>query len=270
MNAAEAINTVYFLFLIALAWRRPWRVRQRRARITMLGAIGLGGVGLSVAAGTMMAHPAVSVARNLIPAGLMLVAYWQAGFFFVRPNRRLQRVLAQFDNRLREALPHSLRRQRRWMAAFLEFAYLLCYPVIPLGAAALYCLRSAHLMNEYWMLVLLPTYGCNITVAFIQVLPPWALENTQQVRRAAFQGLNSWINRQLSIRVNTFPSAHVAASLGVAEALLQASRPVGWVFLAIAISIAVAAAVRRYHYALDVLLGAALALVTLLCTRILR
>jgi membrane-associated phospholipid phosphatase len=67
--------------------------------------------------------------------------------------------------------------------------------------------------------------------------------------------------RHATIRVNTFPSGHVAVSLAVAIAVAGVMPAVGAVLFLIAISIAVACVVGRYHYAMDVVAGAALAAV---------
>lgn len=71
--------------------------------------------------------------------------------------------------------------------------------------------------------------------------------------------MNLWIVRRASIRVNSFPSAHVAATTAASLALLHASPVAAGVFLWISLSIAVATAVCRYHFAADALAGIAAA-----------
>jgi membrane-associated phospholipid phosphatase len=65
---------------------------------------------------------------------------------------------------------------------------------------------------------------------------------------------------RFSIHANTFPSGHAAGSLAVALAVLGAMPWTGAVFLVVAISISLACIVGRYHYVVDVLAGAALAI----------
>jgi membrane-associated phospholipid phosphatase len=69
--------------------------------------------------------------------------------------------------------------------------------------------------------------------------------------------------RRASIHANTFPSAHVAASLAAALAVLRHQPGAGVVFLWIAASIAAGAVLRRYHFALDVVAGAFVAFASL-------
>jgi membrane-associated phospholipid phosphatase len=60
----------------------------------------------------------------------------------------------------------------------------------------------------------------------------------------------------VSIRVNTFPSGHAAASLAVALAVVGTLPWAGTVFLGLAVGICVACVVGRYHYVIDVAAGA--------------
>jgi membrane-associated phospholipid phosphatase len=64
---------------------------------------------------------------------------------------------------------------------------------------------------------------------------------------------------QLTIRANTFPSGHVAGSLAVAFALIDTMPVTGVALLALAASISVATVVGRYHYVIDGIAGAVLA-----------
>jgi membrane-associated phospholipid phosphatase len=58
--------------------------------------------------------------------------------------------------------------------------------------------------------------------------------------------------------LNTFPSAHVTATLGSSLVLLHFVPSVGLAFVLISIGIALGAVLGRYHYAADVLLAAVL------------
>jgi membrane-associated phospholipid phosphatase len=67
---------------------------------------------------------------------------------------------------------------------------------------------------------------------------------------------NRWILKHGSIHAISFPSAHVASAFAIAFVLLRYSPWIGAVFLVIAILISLGAVIGRYHYALDVLMGA--------------
>ena len=112
-----------------------------------------------------------------------------------------------------------------------------------------------------------PAYLCYAMIPFLPTLPPWALDRGRTA--GGVRAANFFILRHLSIKANTFPSAHVAASIAAALALLQFVPFAGFIFLWIAISIAISTVTGRYHYALDAVAGAALAAATFAVTRLL-
>lgn len=195
---------------------------------------------------------------------MMLVAYWQAGQFYTRANEEVQRALVRFDENLFRFLRSRFGAGIRWLSTYFEFSYLFCYPMIPLGVGALYLMHLRDHTGQFWAVVLPATYACYLVLPFLQVLPPWVLRGHMPERGGSFRRVNLWINRHLSIRVDTFPSAHVAAAVATALTLLLFSPVVGLLFMWLAVSIAIGCVVRRYHYTLDVLLGVVLALLAFL------
>jgi hypothetical protein len=268
MRAAEWINALVFSFLTALAWVRPLPA-ARRAKATGLGAAGLGVtlIGAWLLPG-MLTALAASVARDWLPAALVLLVYWEAGAFFVRVDREFQAKLERLDRRLVAPVLLWLARSRsgRAIAAYLEFAYLFCYPMVPLGLGALYWLRMGRAADSFWTVVLTATYASYCMVPFIQTLPPRMIDEAGVAKPPAtgVRESNLWILQHASIHANTFPSAHVAASIACALFLVRVNAAVGLVFLFVAISISLGAVLGRYHYAADAILGAAAAIAALL------
>jgi hypothetical protein len=263
MRAAEWINAVVFSFFILLAWvtRLPAR---RRAVVTVIGAAALAVTWFSARVAVRLFPPlAASVVRDWIPAALLLFVYWQAGQFFVRVDHWAQRLLLRVDEDI--VLPALARVARRPggrpLLQYLEFAYLFCYPMVPFALAALYLLRQGGQADRFWSVVLVSSYACYVVVPFIQTLPPRsvAARQTEALPATGLRRFNLWILRNASIQANTFPSAHVAASLSCALVLLRLDWAVGSVFLAIAVSIALGAVAGRYHYAADAIAAALLA-----------
>jgi PAP2 superfamily len=256
MRASEWIDLVVFCFLTALAWKRRIPSRQR-AVVTGLGAAAI--------AGTLLAARfAPSIFRDWLPAALLLMVYWQAGQFFDRPDEKLQARLLALD--ARTVLPFaallSANPAGRLLLGYVELAYLLCYPMVPLALGALYLLHARAHADRFWTVVLTSTYACYLMVPFIQTLPPRSLPGSRSGGPAPgpLRRFNLWILRHASIQMNTFPSAHVAASMACAFVLLSISLPVGALFLAVAVSIAMGAVLGRYHYFADAVLGTAVAL----------
>ncbi len=247
---AEVVNLAFFGTMTLLAWvqrldpARRWRV------------IGLGVLGAVLTLGG--AWTGLPVVREWLPVLLMLLAYWQSGPFFARPNERFQAFLLDLDHRLRaEAQPPA------WVAQVLELAYVFCYPLLPMGMALLYAAGQRQAADFYWTAVLAPTYVCYALLPFLPTSPPRALEPPRPA--AGVRRLNQWLVRNGSIQANTFPSAHVAATMSAALVLvvvLPAGWWVGWVFLAVALVIAAGAVLGRYHYLADAIFGALLAVIS--------
>jgi hypothetical protein len=264
MRAAEWINVGTFSFFVVCAWLRPLK-REQRARAT---AFGLGGILLTLAAYLAQWATnafALSIVRDWLPAPLIMIVYWQTGQFFSKPNERLQAGFLGLDDRILGGLFGGRARPSLSLpvAGSLELAYLFCYPLIPLGLLALYLLGLRAHAEEYWVAVLPPTYLCYALLPFVQMLPPRLLpaDRWHGLTRGGVRAFNLWVLRRGSIQVNTFPSAHVASTVAASLVLLRLAPAVGVAFLVITIGIAFGAVLGRYHYAIDAIAAAALALI---------
>src|SRR5262249_34028923 len=114
--------------------------------------------------------------------------------------------------------------------------------------------------NEYWLVILPATYSCYVLTAFLPTRPPRELETESVSRRPRkIRALNLWVVRHISIHLNTFPSAHVTATLGRSLALMRHAPVIGVTFLLASIGIIFGAVTGRYHYAADVIVAAAVA-----------
>jgi hypothetical protein len=264
VRTAEWINTLTFAFFAICAWLRPL-TRSQRVRAT---AFGVAGILLTLAAYWAEAAwrlPALSIVRDWLPAPLMMFVYWQTGQFFSRRNEALEAHLISLDDKILGALfgRQSNPSLGKVSANVFEFAYLFCYPLIPLGMLALYALGLHRHADEYWAAVLPPTYLCYALLPFIQMFPPrlLAADRWRNLSSGPIRGFNLWVLRHGSIQVNTFPSAHVASTMAASLVLLRLAPPVGAVFLVMAAGIALGAVFGRYHYATDAIIAAVLAVV---------
>ncbi len=254
MRAAELVNFTYFLLMtiFALFWPMPSRSKIK--------AVVIGVVGIAVA---RLAAIVPGIFRDLLPVPLMAVAYWQSGCFFHKPNPRLQEIFEDSERTILRILRADLRRwSQTWIGTTLELAYVLCYPVVPLGLAALYLAGLGNRVDDYWLVVLLSAYPCYALLPFVQLLPPRLVErNTghQPELTISLRRFNLWLVRRVTHEANTFPSGHVAASAAIAIALLWLSPWWGIVFAVIALGIAGGCIVGRYHYAIDVVAALLLA-----------
>ncbi len=261
MRPGDTITLAALLFLVVVGRLRPVSGKQRR----QIAGLGLLGTGL-IAATQLLAEHFPASARAVgdwLPCLLMLIVYWQAGRFFGTPNEKLQSWLLAFDRRrLGTLLDHwASQRNTTWIGSYFELAYLLCYALIPLGVGVLYWANRRSAIDLYWGIVLPASYLCYVAVPFTQTLPPRLLPcaASSSLAKQKIRSVNLFILRHASIHLNTFPSAHVASTVGASLVLMRFVPAAGVVFLLIALSIATGAVVGRYHYALDVILGALLA-----------
>lgn len=259
MRTAEIISFAFFgVFVVAaLVVRLP---RTRRIK-----GVGIGAAGMLIAwlLPQLDAAPGGAVARDFVPSFLLLVGYWQTGQFVVDSDPRFQAFLERFDRRW-FAGAQALRERfgkRPPIAHYLEVAYMACYPVVPLGIAALYLLDRSDAVDQFWRVVLPATYATHGLTAVFHSSPPWMADPSEDRNRPSsnLRSVNEWVTDNASIRFNSFPSGHVSSSFAIGFVLLETLPVLGLTFLWIAVGIAASSILLRYHYVLDVLLGLGLA-----------
>lgn len=273
MRTSEWIQIGFALVLAAAAWIQPFFGRplpvRRRWNITWLALVPLVAVTLARATARFLPPLYVSILRDWLTVGLFLVPYWQTGQFFQGPNHKLEQRLLTFDRWLMPRTAKTSGTSRTGFGLVLEIAYLFCYPLVPLGLLAMYAAGQRDHVASFWLVVLIATYLCYAMTPFVPAYPPRDLAGNQPAPAQAGKArvFNRWILKHGSIHAISFPSAHVASTFSVSLVLLRFAPLLGVVFLFVSIWIALGAVVGRYHYALDVLLGAATALaVFLVCS----
>lgn len=214
----------------------------------------------------------LAVTRDLLPAVLILLAYRESGLL-LRPDpfHHLDGIFIPWDRLLlqNEFVRAVLEAGAPWLQHYLEFAYLLCYPLVPLGFAAIYLAprrsRSSEpaapgrrAIDDFWTTVLLATLFCYAIYPFFPLTPPRVLFH--DVPGPHIEPLlrkwNFWLLDHYSVQACIFPSGHVAAVTAVALAVRKHAPRLGTLFLFLAASVALATVYGRYHYAADAVAGA--------------
>jgi membrane-associated phospholipid phosphatase len=248
---SERIAVAYFVYVAVVSWFGPID-RARRLALTVTAAI-------AVAAIALVSSAAPLVVREWAPAAYILGGYYASAFLFVEPSLAAEQWLAGWDRRVLGDPSTRFSRWPRPLMAGLELVYMGCFLLVGAGFALLAAFGHRALADRYWTLVVGAELGSFAPLAFIQTRPPWALERKPVVADPAVHDLAARMVRTFTIRVNTFPSGHVAGSLAVAIAVAGALPWGGALFFALAACIAVACVAGRYHYVVDVAAGAALA-----------
>jgi membrane-associated phospholipid phosphatase len=216
--------------------------------------------------------PWLAAAADLFPALLLLVAYRESGLLLAPDSTHwLDLVFIRWDrallqNHLTQA---ALRATAPWLQHYLEFAYLLCYPLVPLGVGAIHLgarlrkgsessTRLEAAMHDFWAAVLPAALFCYAVYPFFPLTPPRVLfgDVPGPHIEPLLRRLNFWLLDRYSVQACIFPSGHVAAATAVALAVRKHAPRLGTLFLFLAASVAIATIYGRYHYAADALAGA--------------
>ena len=276
MRISEWIQLGCAIAFTAAAWgtgltSRPIPVR-RRWIVTGLAAFAVIAVILAHLCASFLSRDSFLVLLDVLTISLFLIPYWQTGQFFLAPNPRIQNRLEAFDRWLLPGISSHSGTGSNPIGFLLEMAYLSCYPLVPLALIAVYAAGLRDKVDGFWLVLLVATYLCYAITPFVPAFPPRApsgeppmsAESGKTVNKGRI--FNRWILKHGSIHAISFPSAHVASAFAIAFVLLRYSPGIGAVFLVVAILISLGAVIGRYHYALDVLMGAVTALLVFLAS----
>jgi len=240
----------YAAYLAGVAWLRPTSWTARVA--TLAGLVG---------AAALQQAPWATAGpwlRGVLALVSLVAAYQLAGLLFAGPAPWLERRLAAGDAWLARRLGvPSLKVTPGLLASLLETSYLLVYPMLPLGAAALYLGGAGAYDDAYWTAVLASGVACYGALPWLPSRTPRALEPDAPTQGEWTRRANLAVLRRPSTGVNTVPSGHAATSTAAALVVAAhvASPVVAAGFVALAATIAVATVTGRYHYTADTLAG---------------
>ena len=268
-NSASWIQAVFVVLLAGIAWFRPLG-RKRQLNTSLLAAVAIAAITLAQFSSRWLSPLPASELEDWLSVPLLLFPYWQVGQFFTGADPVAEKRLANLDRALFRVLGVVPAETLISPATgvYLELAYLMVYPLIPLGVATLYVMNLRQFVNYYWIVVLLSTYISLAITPFVRAMPPRVLESYEKFRMppSKLGAVNHFILRRGSIQAITFPSAHVASAMAASLVLLRVEPWAGLIFLLISVSIAIATIVGGYHYAADALLASLVAIVVFAAT----
>lgn len=268
MPAWTDITFAYAGYLAALAWLVPRFSPARRVATIALAAAAILWRGWPL---RLAADPTGALTWVVIPSLALLGTYRVSGAFFVQPSLRLERWLLTGDERLlhRTGVLDAYRRAPMLVREIVELFYLLVYAVVPAGAVVLLLGGWTAALDVYWTTVFLAELTCYAALPWLQSRPPRALqlEPAPVAADGPIRRVNLWLLQRGSIQMNTVPSGHAAGATAVALAVFSAAPGIGVALLAIGLGITLATVLGRYHYAIDSILGVAVAIVAWLVVR---
>ena len=250
MRSSEWVALLYFIYLAVVCWLRPVPP-FRRLIITSVSVALVAAIGIT-------ASIAPSYVRDWTPFLYVSVGYYLTGMLFVAPSAELEAWLLKWDHQWFGDPTTRFANWPSWVVAYLDVVYTLCFLLLPGGFAALALTGHSDRANRYWTMVLAADLGAFAPLSVFQTRPPWALEPPAKLRASGIHRLASYVVKNGTTGVNTFPSGHVAVSIAVALGVISSLPVTGAILLGVAASIGVACVIGRYHYAMDVVAGAAL------------
>jgi hypothetical protein len=211
----------YFGYVLATAAA----VRVPAARLRYAADLALLTLALMGFAIALEPSPVASVLRDWLPGLYLLLGYWATGALYRGPRAGLERRLAALDHAVFARVGPGLLRVPRLALELLEFAYLLCYPLVPLGLATLYLAGQRHNSGTFWTVVLLAAYGSYGMLPWLGTRPPRALGQDvwMERRQVSMRRVNLRVLDRGSITVNTFPSGHAASAVAIDAGMRAAS-----------------------------------------------
>lgn len=248
-------------------------VRRRQVAAAASGAYAIS----ALAAGSL----SMSFWANLLaPGGLLLCGYWLSGLAFHTPQPWLEAWLLRTDAAL--GAPRWMGRMPAALRELLEVSYTADYVVV--GGGALYAATAGlDAVAYYWSLVLTSELASFAPLPWLRSRPPRLLEAgrpqgagagslnrpaaSTALHAGATQPAASWGRRlnlailnNASVQANTLPSGHVSGAVAAALGVMSFDAVPGWCLMAMAVAISAGAVAGRYHYAVDCVTGAAVAL----------
>lgn len=244
MHPYELLAVVYFVALAA-STRRARTDEAHRRRAMRLAILTAGAV-------VIFAYLLPSSIRAWVPITYLVLGYWIPAILTPsKPDAAFEAWLRQTDTDWGLAAI----RVPAWLRHPLELAYLFCYPLVPAAFAVVWTLGGPADIERFWLATLLAGYACYATVPWLASRPPRLLAPSGEPG-GPVAALNVGVLSRVSHQLTTFPSGHVAVATAAALTIWPVSPPAGLLLAILAAGIAAGAVAGRYHFAVDVALGA--------------
>jgi len=208
-----------------------------------------------------------TVLRDWTPLGLIPVGYWELQLFATDRVLSWHNAWIVWDRYLLHdgRLQAAIELLGPLIPFILEATYFSLYAIPSFCLAALYLYGRRDRIDRFMTRLLLGAFGAYALIPYFPSASP----------RLAFPGsdlphfssvahtVNLWVLNHFDISTSVFPSGHVAVAFASAFSMSRAlpeKRGLFYFLLAIASVVYIATVYSRYHYAVDGLAGAAIAM----------
>jgi membrane-associated phospholipid phosphatase len=204
----------------------------------------------------------LSVLRDWLPLGLIVLAYREMGWFApAEHSYELERSWIVWDRLLLGdwGLKAAIEFFGPLVPSILEISYALVYAIGPFSVAVLYRYGRRAEVNRFLFPFLLGTVASYCLFPYFPSEPPRAaFPGEDAALHNVFRQFNWWLLGGHGIHTSVFPSAHVSSAFAAAFAMLRVMPDRKWpggFLMVLASLIFVATVYGRYHYLVDGLAG---------------
>lgn len=217
----------------------------------------------------------ISVVRDWLPIGFILLAYREMGWFApAHHTYELERGWIVWDRLLLDdwRLRAAIEFLGPLLPAILELSYTLVYAIGPFSVAVLYLYSQRDMADQFLFTFVLGTVISYALYPYFPSEPPRAVFPDADMPQidTVFRRFNWWILSGGGIHTSVFPSGHVSHAFAAAFAMLRVLPDKKWAgrsLFVLAVLIYFATVYGRYHYAVDGLAGFVVAVVALTVTK---
>ncbi len=261
VRRTEWVMLAFLLYAQGLAFFLPLASNIRfRVCLINLAVILMGGL-LALAAFNKPGLT-VSVIRDWLPLGLVLLAYQEMGWFALpHVGTALESHWVVWDRLiLRGGGKVAIEALGPVLPSLLDISYSLVYTLAPFSLVTLYLYRRRDRVDGFLCVFVLSVLLCYAQFPFWPSEPPRLVFYGQDSPSydTVFRHFNWWMLGNYGIHTSVFPSAHVAGAFAAAFGMRRAMPDHKWVsrlLCAIAILIGAATVYGRYHYLADAIAG---------------
>jgi membrane-associated phospholipid phosphatase len=216
---------------------------------------------------------ALGIVRLFLPFCILLAIYRTLQFYIplFNPHDQDQTLLA-IDHWLFGVQPSVWLQAyiRPWLTDYMNDAYQFWFPLIFITILLLY-LRGRKAVSEFITTSLITFYIGYITFVFVPAIGPvFTLANVYHVKLngTIISVIQNTIDTDMTIARDCFPSLHTAISIVMLVFIYRYWRKWTWLYAPAAVSILASTIYLRAHYAIDVIAGILLSMVTVqVCPR---
>jgi membrane-associated phospholipid phosphatase len=208
--------------------------------------------------------------RNWYPLLCVAAAYKEMGILIpALRSRDADAALARLDFALWGVNPTVWleRIQTRALTEFLQIIYSLFLPAVLLVAAVFWARRRSKEFRYYLFLISLGFLVSYVGYLLVPARGPRFLLNNLQTRplagRWSFQFLRGALDWLEGIQYDCFPSGHTEVTLLAWWSARRISKRLFWTYSAYTMCMVFATVYLRYHYSIDAIAGALLAVALL-------